>query len=266
MKNIHVIPIDKPSFGKYLVINKKGKLCIWSTDTMGSQITLNPQNIYITNSEEIKEGDWCINLNSPYEHKELCRIDNQIELERYAKKLGNDCKKIILTTDQALIKDGVQAIDDEFLNWFVNNPTCEEVKVENSSVVKEHIFDGSNDGEVIWEYKIIIPSEEPKQEQCDCKRAYKETLSGIYGLCWDEEYPTKQKTLEEARKYAELSYYGDEVEAFIKGAKWQAERMYSEEDMIEFSKWRIIYEDENPNNVKHSKKLLNEWFEQFKKG
>lgn len=27
-------------------------------------------------------------------------------------------KKIILTTDQDLIKDGVQAIDDEFLEWF----------------------------------------------------------------------------------------------------------------------------------------------------
>jgi hypothetical protein len=52
---------------------------------------------------------------------------------------------------------------------------------------------------------------------------------------------------------------------FIKGIKWKEERMYSEEDMVEFSKWRIIYEDENPNNVKHSKKLLKEWFEKFKK-
>jgi hypothetical protein len=52
---------------------------------------------------------------------------------------------------------------------------------------------------------------------------------------------------------------------FIKGIKWKEERMYSEEDMVEFSKWRIIYEDENPNNVKHSKKLLKEWVEQHKK-
>jgi hypothetical protein len=40
--------------------------------------------------------------------------------------------------------------------------------------------------------------------------------------------------------------------------------MYSEEDMDEYSKWRVIYEENNPNNVKHSKKLLQMWFEQFK--
>jgi hypothetical protein len=42
----------------------------------------------------------------------------------------------------------------------------------------------------------------------------------------------KKETLEEARKYAELSYYGDEVDVFVNGAKWQAERMYSEEEML----------------------------------
>ena len=41
----------------------------------------------------------------------------------------------------------------------------------------------------------------------------------------------KKETLEEAKKYAELSYYGDEVDAFVRGAKWQAERMYSEEEV-----------------------------------
>lgn len=44
----------------------------------------------------------------------------------------------------------------------------------------------------------------------------------------------KQETLEEAaEKYAELSYYNrDEVNAFVNGAKWQAKRMYSEEEVI----------------------------------
>jgi hypothetical protein len=42
--------------------------------------------------------------------------------------LGKEVCKIILTTDQDLIKDGVQAIDDEFLEWFVKNPSCEEVE------------------------------------------------------------------------------------------------------------------------------------------
>jgi len=40
------------------------------------------------------------------------------------------CKKIILTTDQDLIKDGVQSIDDEFLEWFCSkNGEVDFVKV-----------------------------------------------------------------------------------------------------------------------------------------
>ena len=70
------------------------------------------------------------------------------------------------------------------------------------------------------------------------------------------------KELEEA---AEQFEYTDGIYGFKQGAKFQAERMYSEEDMVEFSKWRVIYEENNPNNVKHSKTLLQMWFEQFKK-
>jgi hypothetical protein len=52
-------------------------------------------------------------------------------------------------------------------------------------------------------------------------------------------------------------------ESFIQGYnKSQETHPYSEEDMIEFSKWRVIYEEENPMNVKHSKKLLQMWREQ----
>lgn len=40
-----------------------------------------------------------------------------------------------------------------------------------------------------------------------------------------------KETLEEAKKYAELSYYGDEVDAFVRGVKWQAERTYTEAEI-----------------------------------
>ena len=140
MKNIHVIPTDKPSFGKYLVINKKGKLCIWSTDTMGSQITLNPQNIYITSDEEIKED-----VDQWYLDKFLNKPRNSSG-SQYAEKQD----VIILTTDQDLINDGVQAIDNEFLEWFVKNPSCEEVEV------KKGFADGTAYGYNFLDYKIII--------------------------------------------------------------------------------------------------------------
>lgn len=63
---------------------------------------------------------------------------------------------------------------------------------------------------------------------------------------------------------------------FIKfGAKFQAERMYSEQDMIEFTEWiansklhgysKQLYEAMIIYKVKTSKELLKIWFEQFKK-
>jgi hypothetical protein len=62
-------------------------------------------------------------------------------------EVRKDYKKIILTTDQDLIKDGVQAIPDDFLEWFVKNPSCEFVEVEELI---------SNNGNAFYGYKIII--------------------------------------------------------------------------------------------------------------
>jgi hypothetical protein len=49
------------------------------------------------------------------------------------------------------------------------------------------------------------------------------------------------------------------VKSFIAGAKWQQERMYSEEDMIEFAKYCNLKDDLSV------RELLVIWFEQFKK-
>jgi hypothetical protein len=70
----------------------------------------------------------------------------------------------------------------------------------------------------------------------------------------------------------------DKVQGFIEGAKWQAERMYSEEDMKQFADFVATYPDKNRNahgEMLHAKSkydgaertldLLKEWSEQFKK-
>jgi hypothetical protein len=44
---------------------------------------------------------------------------------------------------------------------------------------------------------------------------------------------------------------------WIAGAKWQAERMYSEEEVIAFAKWMYDY--------KADINKVEEWFQQFKK-
>jgi hypothetical protein len=135
MKNVHVLPIDKPS---RLVKNGKGLLLVEipkSYTFFGNNVSA---NICITSDDEIKEGEYGLSkLN------EIIKFHSGYDYKYYT--------KIILTTDQDLIKDGVQAIDDEFLEWFVNNPSCDEVEVE----AKWFTY---------MEYKIIIPKEEPKQE------------------------------------------------------------------------------------------------------
>ena len=155
MKNIHLLSTEKPS----RLFNCFEKLEIGDYTTIRENLQVTNQHIYITSDEEIKEGelkkgDWYY---SPIHNKVFqCIHNNQgFELER----------KIILTTDQDLIKDGVQAISDEFLEWYVNNPSCEEVKVEeiDSKLPKKEV-DGYFSNETLLGYKIIIPKQEPKQE------------------------------------------------------------------------------------------------------
>jgi hypothetical protein len=147
MKNIHLLPTDKPS---RLSILNSGKLN-FGAEIMSSSNS-RPQNLYITNDEEIKEGDWVIYLNKP------SKVETSVTIE-YAKTY---CKKIILTTDQDLIKDGVQSIDDEFLEWFVKNPSCEEVEIEDW--YNKYLSCCRSKEECYCNKKrIIIPKDESKQ-------------------------------------------------------------------------------------------------------
>jgi hypothetical protein len=137
MKNIHLLPTEKPS--RLMIDTIENKLYLQPI-LHKKTINVLPQHIYITSEEEIKEGEYGLSRLG-----EIIKFHSGYDYRYYA--------KIILTTDQELIADGVQAIDDEFLEWFVKNPSCEEVEVQKW-------FDGLD----FLEYKIIIPKEEPKQE------------------------------------------------------------------------------------------------------
>jgi hypothetical protein len=139
MKNIHVLPTDKPS--RLYKSEGTGELEILSSYSIN--VDGNGKNIYITDDEEIKEGDWIFDI-----------VTKKIEIAKFNHNdLKRDWKKIILTTDKDLIKDGVQAIDDEFLEWFVKNPSCEWVEVNK-------LCYGALSGYADAGYKIIIPKEE----------------------------------------------------------------------------------------------------------
>ena len=222
MKNIHLLPTDKSRLyihqGK-LYDNKK---------TMhipdGVQI---PHHIYITEDSEIKEGDWII-WNK--------KIVKAIDTAYYS------AKKIILTTDRDLIADGVQSIDDTFLEWFVKNPSCEKVeteRLENGKYV-DWLADGSVIEGIYENYKIIIPQE---------------TIEEAADL-----WATDTKNVHPADSYIAK-------QSFIQGAKSQQEQdknKYSDEDMIKFHKWAYL-KNRVEESDKTTKELLSEWFEQFKK-
>lgn len=164
MRNIYILPTDKPS--RLIIIENKLLLSHavnWESKPIdweeGDGIN---QNIYITSNEEIKEGDWCIDKYNVVYKQETDKVFTEF----------TGSKKIILSTDSDLVGDSIQAIDDEFLEWFVKNPRYEEVEVKEMKCtgqcwkfIESDYEDTCTSGcELNGEYKIIIPKEEPKQE------------------------------------------------------------------------------------------------------
>ena len=168
MKNIHIIPTDKPSRLVKFFTNKF-HLC---KEILPIQDEEQYQQVYITNDEEIKDC-WVLNTHT-----------NQVYFLKGFYGIQPITKKIILTTDTDLISDGVQAIDDEFLEWFVKNSSCEKVEV----VEFEPIYGHQNNSSSIL-YKIIIPKEEPNYNM------KKEIL--IEMMKQDEELGLYEETVEE---------------------------------------------------------------------
>jgi hypothetical protein len=248
MKNIHLIPTDKPS----RLYSKDGNHILDTTmaiDWYISSACYKPQNIYITSSNDIGVGDYYYlpRLNSIYK----CIEDaTRLNLER---RLG--VGKIVLTTDPELINDGVQGIDDEFLNWFIKNPGCDYVIVTN-------LYGDYNPIEYF--YEIVIPKEEPKQITSLDGDVLGGIPKGILTMLIGE----KEETLKEAaEKYVNINVAKNAAklmykEHFIAGAKWQQERSYSGEEafnlLMEFSSRDINSSSGTPHSIA-------KWFEQFKK-
>jgi len=237
MKNVHLLPTDKPS-RLYIGDNQNFVFGFTQTSIQSRNDCFTNQHIYITSDEEIKEGDYGYNI-----------ISNTID--KFTKSLlGNKkyYKKIILTTDQDLIKDGVQPIDNEFLEWFVKNPSCEMVEVKNYKF-----------SEYSLNYKIIIPQEEPKQEISEEAKQRAENYMSLKGAL-----EPLQETLEEAAEnYAKQFDYAEDSSPqldFIEGAKWQAERMYSEEEVK-----KLIVDFLFTKRIGREVGSVKEWFEKHKK-
>jgi len=291
-KNIFLLPVSKSGSSKLLYNNRYNSFCFQNepgsmyvndgkvngADFWGIEKASNngflPHYIYITSDEEIKDHAWYYTTRF---NIGIAKNEGDSKIERTT----NSYKKIILTTDTDLIADGVQAIDDKFLEWFVKNPSCEFVETELLDV-----------SEVLWEEyfkkhgvypkypyyeKVIIPQEERKQETvkvpCSlCDGTGETVFSGTYttqrkcDLCngekyWDKKvlvespHESKQETLKAATYILQNSTYGAMGKDIEEGVKCQAERMYSEEEVLQLLN---DIRGENPIDVDN-------WFEQNKK-
>jgi hypothetical protein len=215
MRNIQVLPTDKPSrlAGSEYITNVQGidkrvfKFKLWNKFIDNKDLKAAgyiPHNIYITSDEEIQEGvnQWYLDkfLNKPYRSG--------------GAQYGEKQNVIILTTDTDLIKDGVQALEDEFLQWFVQNPSCEKVEVQKWSSLAE----------CGYSYHIIIPKEEPK-------KIYYNTVGRENGVnVVKGQFNTQKEALDLAnelnRKFPDLYY--DWRETLIKEEPKQETLTYTE--------------------------------------
>jgi hypothetical protein len=272
MKNIHLIPTDKPSRLYYHSDN----ILRFISDNI---LFTTSQHIYITsdNGDSVSDegvhhnyGSLVLDINNEKVFKTCVNIIS-----------GDDIQKIILTTDPTLIADGVQSIDDEFLEWFVRNPSCEFVNIESYKIDKEWdkkhtqfnpIYPMKN------KYKIIIPQEEPKQAN---KTHYLDELPNmdkdVLLKMWNAAVPKlepKQETLEEAAeqflirelnltKIQAETLYSDYIKAVVKFHKWQQEQdknKFSKEDLQ-----KAFQAGWKNNQYPLSCPKFEEWFEQFSK-
>jgi hypothetical protein len=231
MKNIYLIPTDKTSRLIQKRITGELKLSSLNNPQLWNNI-----NICITSDEKPKKGDWGIRKNGEFWKFTDGDLTVHFNIPENSALKG---KKIILTDNKELINDGVQAIDDEFLQWFVKNPSCEEVEV-----IKQKLnTDYRSDWKEKFYYKIIIPKEEPKQE----------TLEEAAERHWKMQYIM---ALDESTK----PYI---IQDFIAGAEWKAKRMYSEDEVRNIAtKFFYHWYNAKGNNTEQG---FDSWFEQFKK-
>jgi hypothetical protein len=188
MKNLHILPTSQPSrlhFDSELFISPKIQL------SKSINSIVEGRNTYITSDEEIKKENWVYNLKHSSVRKIFLSVNGINSIQK-------EDRKIILTTDQDLIQDGIQPIDDEFLDWFVKNPSCEWVEVESLNI-----------GNGKLGYVICKPQEEPKQETLEeAAENYTidfATMSAFkLGAKWQQERSYSEEDMQDFAKFCLL--------------------------------------------------------------
>jgi hypothetical protein len=179
-------------------------------------------------------------------------------------------RKIVLTTDPDLIAERVKSADDEFLDWFVKNPSCESAEVE-TKITKDGVWTdlkGYVELPTIHStsYKIIIPKEETKTYICkDCNKGLdvctclEDTVDFQQNLSVRLENSLKQfdLTLREAidTEPAKLKNIGFGNRSII-----ELKNLRSKQESIEEREWLPIFKEYTKDNESNLFTFFN-WLE-----
>lgn len=252
MKNLYVLPSPNPS--RLYYFGDSPELRLTKYPNLFRAFERSTQHIYITNNGKFNRGDY---------------VTDGIEVMKATPKLVDaqglidrrEWKRIILTTDTALINEGVQSISEEFLKWYIENQNCEKVETTEKSRccgrcngVDDLCFTDmtctlheSRGCETCYgkkvEYSITLPKKETEQVLLQ---------SSIDGeAIWGE----KQETIEEAfGRFMEINFSGQLTRGFVLGAmkfanKLAQETLYSREDMIKAIKFGELYQTEGSKSL-----------------
>jgi hypothetical protein len=229
MKNIHLIATNEAS---RLVKNGKGELrvCIQRLP-LDEEIYCYPQNVYITNEELPKKGDWCYLNKDGKEYVYKCTETPQ--------KPINWGKKIILSTAPKLITDNIQPINDTFLEWFCKNSGCEWVEVENcvkyfnvDELRERHLKKLPHIYSEKIGYKIIIPEQTDEDIEKELFEL-EEELDIPSHLRWHNSKP-KKESIESFANEITISEKRFK-DALLDAAKWESRLSNYEKEQVVFN-------------------------------
>jgi len=178
-------------------------------------------------------------------------------------------------------------MEKEFKNYVEDSnkqcPICNKEKNNCECTKKEMLSKAYKEGKIIQfnssgEWKDFEPQNQVDRPNFDYKIDNWRIKPGEPNLNTEEdtimEVPmpvySKEETLEEAANdFSSDNYYATQSECFIAGAKWQAERMYTEEEVItlllDFLGSNESFDISVGACSGFERQEAAKWFEQFKK-
>ncbi len=249
MKNLFLLPTDKPCklhFDNVLFTSPNEQL----SSTINSIVE--GRHIYITSDEEIKDSDWLIFSSDGFTKLmkvKSINIDKTSNIDKIMfESTDGDfvflkySKKIILTTDQDLISNGIQAIDDEFIQWFIKNPTCNFVDINVTEELQKNGIKKLMQDEYYQKFPEDLPN-------CVFAKQYKIIINN-----------EESKSVINLK---ELESLNNEINEALSICPENKRKMYSEEDMINFMQF-IISQETLSNTSSVSKETAQYYLQQFK--